>query len=54
MKLLWMTDDFLPHYGGSRLLYFYTMKHFPPGEVTVLTKRRPGWREFDAREGLRV
>jgi len=52
MKILWMTDDFLPHYGGSRLLYFHTMKHFPPGEVTVLTKRRPGWREFDAREKL--
>lgn len=54
MKILWMTDDFLPHYGGSRLLYFQTMRHFPPGEVLLLTRRRPGWREFDRREGLRA
>ncbi|HOE27846.1 MAG TPA: glycosyltransferase [bacterium] len=54
MKILWLTDDFLPHYGGSRLLYFHTMVRFPPGEVRLLTKRRPGWREFDRREGLRA
>lgn len=54
MKLLWITDDFLPHLGGSRLIYYYTMKCLPPGEVTVLTKRRPGWRKFDASESIPV
>lgn len=50
MKMLWITDDFLPHLGGSRLLYYHTIKCFPTGEVTLITKRRPGWREFDAHE----
>ncbi len=54
MKILWLTDDFLPHYGGSRLLYFHTIAHFPPGEIRLITKRRPGWRDFDRREGLSV
>ena len=54
MKILWITDDFLPHLGGSRLIYYYTMKCFSPGEVTVLTKRRPGWREFDSSETLSI
>jgi phosphatidylinositol alpha-1,6-mannosyltransferase len=54
MKMLWITDDFLPHLGGSRLLYYHTIKCFGPGEVTVLTKRRPGWREFDARESIPI
>ena len=54
MKLLWMTDDFLPHYGGSRQVYYHLIRHFPPGEVAVLTKRRPGSAEFDARERFRI
>jgi len=54
MKMLWITDDFLPHLGGSRLLYYQTIKCLPPGEVTILTKRRPGWREFDARETIPI
>lgn len=54
MKMLWITDDFLPHFGGSRLLYYHTIKCFSPGEATVLTKRRPGWREFDAEESIPI
>jgi phosphatidylinositol alpha-1,6-mannosyltransferase len=54
MKMLWITDDFLPHLGGSRLLYYHTIKCIPTGEVTLLTKRRPGWREFDAHEAIPI
>jgi len=54
MKILWITDGFLPHLGGSLILYYHTIKCLPPGEVTVLTKRRPGWREFDARETIPI
>ena len=54
MKMLWITDDFLPHLGGSRLLYYHTIKCFSPGEATVLTKRRPGWREFDGEESIPI
>lgn len=54
MKMLWITDDFLPHLGGSRLLYYHTIKCFEPGETTVLTRRRPGWREFDKSEPISI
>ena len=54
MKLFWITDDFLPHLGGSRLLYYQTMKCFSPSELLVLTKRRPGWREFDEGEPIPI
>jgi phosphatidylinositol alpha-1,6-mannosyltransferase len=54
MKMLWITDNFLPHYGGSRVLYYHTIRCLPPGAVTVLTRRVPGWREFDAGERFRI
>ncbi|MEJ2744962.1 MAG: glycosyltransferase family 4 protein [bacterium] len=54
MKMLWITDDFLPHLGGSRLLYYHTIKCFRPGEAAVLTKRRPGWRDFDLKESIPI
>ncbi|MDD5557261.1 MAG: glycosyltransferase family 4 protein [bacterium] len=52
MKILWITDNFLPHYGGSRVLYHQTMRRLPAGTVTLLTRRVPGWRRFDAASGI--
>jgi phosphatidylinositol alpha-1,6-mannosyltransferase len=52
-KILFLADCFLPHAGGSRVYYFnlYSRLAATYGEhVTVLTKKVPGWQEFDARE----
>jgi phosphatidyl-myo-inositol dimannoside synthase len=50
LNVLMMTDSFLPHAGGSRVYYHNIYSRFAPDQVTVLTKKVPGWREFDARE----
>jgi phosphatidylinositol alpha-1,6-mannosyltransferase len=46
-------DSFLPHSGGSRVyyseLYRSLLAQFPD-TVTLLTKKVPGWRQFDALE----
>lgn len=53
MKVLFMADYFLPHAGGSRVYYFnlYSrlVRRFPT-RLTTLTKKLPGWQEFDRRE----
>jgi phosphatidyl-myo-inositol dimannoside synthase len=49
-KILVLTDSFLPHAGGSREYYYNLYRHFPQfGEtqVTIATKKVPGWQEFD-------
>jgi phosphatidyl-myo-inositol dimannoside synthase len=50
MKILFLTDSFLPHAGGSRVYYYnlYSrLVQLHPDQVTVLTKKVPGWRQFD-------
>ena len=45
------TDAFLPHSGGSRVYYaelYGNLVAMYPDDVTVLTRKVPGWREFDA------
>lgn len=52
MKLLVLTDSFLPHAGGSRVYYYSLYRHLTeqfPDRVTVLTKKVPGWQDFDSR-----
>lgn len=47
-------DSYLPHSGGSRVYYAALYKHLVaqfPDTVTLLTKKVPGWREFDRAEG---
>jgi phosphatidyl-myo-inositol dimannoside synthase len=56
LNLLLLTDSFLPHAGGSRVYYYNLYKRLTeqfPDRVTILTKRVPGWKEFDARVGSR-
>ena len=46
-------DSYLPHSGGSRVYYASLYKHLVaqyPDTVTLLTKKVPGWREYDRRE----
>jgi phosphatidyl-myo-inositol dimannoside synthase len=60
MKILFMADSFLPHAGGSRVYYYNLYSHLVklyPDCVTILTKKVPGWKEFDASascESLRI
>lgn len=49
-RVLFMTDAFLPHAGGARVYYYNLLRHLvddSPTELTVLTKKVPGWKEFD-------
>lgn len=52
LRVMLLTDTFLPHAGGSRFYYYNLLKRIAGmgDEVTVLTSKLPGWREFDARE----
>lgn len=50
MNILVMADRYLPHAGGSRVYYhnlYSRMVDAYPDRATVLTKKVPGWREFD-------
>ena len=45
-----MADSYLPHSGGSRVYYANLYKNLLlayPDTVTLLTKKVPGWEEFD-------
>jgi phosphatidylinositol alpha-1,6-mannosyltransferase len=60
LHLLLLTDSFLPHAGGSRVYYYNIYKKVIeqfPDKVTILTKKVPGWKDFDAKvssESLRI
>ena len=49
-RVLLLTDSFLPHAGGSREYYnniYRSLVDLGDSEVTILTKKIPGWKEFD-------
>lgn len=49
-RVLLLTDSFLPHAGGSREYYnniYRNLVDLGDSEVTILTKKIPGWEEFD-------
>jgi phosphatidylinositol alpha-1,6-mannosyltransferase len=52
MRIALVTDEFLPHAGGSRIYYYNLFRRVAKmgDEVTILTSKVPGWREFDSRE----
>jgi phosphatidylinositol alpha-1,6-mannosyltransferase len=59
MRTFLLTDAFLPHAGGSRIYYYNLYRRLAENhgeQVTVLTRKSPGWREFDrqAPSGLRI
>lgn len=50
IKHLVMADSYLPHSGGSRVYYanlFANLLLASPDTVTLLTKKVPGWQEYD-------
>ena len=49
-NILLLTDAFLPHAGGSREYYYNIYRKLVDlgdSQVTLLTKKIPGWKEFD-------
>ena len=53
MKILLLTDRFLPHAGGSRVYYYNVYKRLAAqcgDHVTILTKNVPGSKAFDELE----
>jgi phosphatidylinositol alpha-1,6-mannosyltransferase len=52
LRIFLLTELFLPHAGGSRYYYYNLFKRLADMQcdVTVLTKKVPGWEEFDSRE----
>lgn len=51
MNIILITDDYLPHRGGSRVVYHNIYGRMPAGSVRVLTRFRKGCRLFDAGAG---
>jgi phosphatidylinositol alpha-1,6-mannosyltransferase len=54
INILFTADYFLPHAGGSRVYYFSLYSRIVerfPDRLTILTKKVPGWQEFDSRVG---
>jgi len=54
MKMLFITEKFPPSEGGSRIYYYNLCRHYPAGNVVVLTKKVDGWEDFDRAESLRI
>lgn len=52
LRILLLSNLFLPHAGGSRVMYYNLFKRLAAAgdTVTVVTAKVPGWREFDAAE----
>ncbi len=49
VQVLFVTDKFAPHRGGTAVVYAEWCKRFPPNSVRVLTTEFPGWRDADLR-----
>lgn len=54
MRILFITDKFVPERGGSQIIFGNAYAHLPEHEVTVLTREWPGDRESDAAYPHRV
>jgi phosphatidylinositol alpha-1,6-mannosyltransferase len=53
MRVLFMTDAFLPHAGGARVYYYNLFREWTRhagNQVTILTKKVPGWERFDTEQ----
>ena len=57
MRIALLSDSFSPHAGGSREYYhniYQNLSALGDSEVTVLTKKVPGWEEFDRKQSSPV
>ena len=56
MNILLLSEMFPPHAGGSRVYYYHLCKSLLSqfdDRIVVLTKKVPGWKEFDGAETTR-
>lgn len=53
-KILFIADNFLPHVGGSRIMFYNICRRLPAGEVFVLTKFLRGSGGFDRRQKFKI
>lgn len=47
MRFLLLTDNYLPHQGGSRVYYHQLIQHMKEEKVMVVTRKQAGDQEFD-------
>jgi phosphatidyl-myo-inositol dimannoside synthase len=48
MRILFLTDKFIPERGGSQIIFAHAYAHLPEHQVTVVTRAWPGDGECDA------
>jgi phosphatidylinositol alpha-1,6-mannosyltransferase len=53
-RQLLVTDKFAPHAGGTAVVWTEWCRHWPAQSLHVVTRRFPGWREFDCRQRYSV
>ena len=54
MKILFLTDNFLPHFGGSRVYYYNLCKNLPQNSVYVFTNKIKGSDAFDVQQSFLI
>lgn len=54
MRTLFLTDNYLPHHGGSRVYYHELLLQLHDQETCVLTRSQPGDTVFDTRQPYRI
>ncbi len=54
MRLLWVTDNYLPHRGGSRVVYHNICRELGNDQVCVVTKWMEGCKAFDSSAGYPI
>lgn len=54
MRLCLLTDNYLPHHGGSRIYYHELLRALRGVECRLLTRAQPGDLDFDRRQPYRI
>jgi phosphatidylinositol alpha-1,6-mannosyltransferase len=54
MKMLFLTDNFPPSEGGSRVYYYHLCANYNREKVVVLTKKINGYKEFDKNQQIKI
>lgn len=54
MRLLWLTDDYLPHMGGSRVVYHNVCRKIGGDSLCLITRWIEGCGKFDTEAGYRI
>jgi phosphatidylinositol alpha-1,6-mannosyltransferase len=54
MKILLITDNFLPHLGGSRIFFYNLCKCLPKKEISVLTRCAKKAENFDRNQPFKI